>query len=111
MLGVHEGDGVVFLGHDDGVVLTPDVEHRGVYYVGKTSLRVISNRRPEGVWIITSTEEPPFSSSKADKISPSLEVVSHSGLPSLVRRKGSKVLGLEGDDDFHWELGLLSEGC
>ncbi len=64
MFGIHERESVMFVHHQNGVVLAPDVEHGAVDYVGQGTLGVISDRRPEGVRIVASTKKPPLSSSE-----------------------------------------------
>lgn len=98
------------LHHEDSIAFAPFVEHGAVYYVGKTPLRVISNRFPEDVWRITSTKEVSFASCETNQDATSSESRIDMPLPELVSWEGGKVLRLEVFDDSDGEVGLLGEG-
>ena len=93
----------MFVHHQSGVVLAPDVEHGTIYNICQAPLRVISNRLAEDVRVVTSTHEPTFASSERNQVTCSSESGINICLPLLVPRESSKVLWLEGDDDVDGE--------
>jgi hypothetical protein len=107
---VLECEGVVFVHHDGDVVLVPDVEHGAVYDVGEAALRIVRDRFSEHIRVISTTEEPPFTSSEANKETCSTESGIDRLLPLLVSRKSSKVFWLEGDDDVDGESIVFGKG-
>lgn len=65
--GVHDGDGVVVLEHDNGVAGRPDAKHGGVDYVRQRALWVVGYGFSEYPFIIPSPPKLSFSSSKGNK--------------------------------------------
>ncbi len=70
-LWVLKGEGVVIVHYDLDAVLTPDVEHRGVDYVSKAALRIVSNCFADSGGVISSAMEPPSTTCESCKIADS----------------------------------------
>lgn len=95
VFGVHEGQRVVVMHHEDGGSLSPDFEHGGVDDVGQGTLRIICDSFSKCCWIITTAKEISFTASKADDKSKLAELVVDSVLPLSMCREGAEVLWLE----------------
>src|SRR5882762_8979540 len=95
LLWIHKRQRIVVLHHQNRRALSPDAEHRPVYDIRETTLRVICNRFPEGSWIIPSAKEPSSASSKRCKIPDCSELGVNVTVPSNMRRECGKVFGLK----------------
>src|SRR6266581_2428733 len=106
---IHESKGVMILHHYEAEPLAPDFEHGSIYDISKGTLRIIRNPFSLCRWIITSSKEPSLSSSKCNKVSNPLELIVGPSVPTEMSGKRAKILWLESNDDWLWEVGLHGE--
>lgn len=62
--GVHEGEGVVIMEHDDAIVLSPDVKHGAIDDLGEGFLGIIGDGRTDGIGFGAPAHEPSLAATK-----------------------------------------------
>src|SRR5882672_6209691 len=91
---VHECEGVMVLHHYETRAKPPNAEHGTVYYVGETSLGIVSDTFSLSSRIVTPSKEPSFAPSKCNKVANSLELIIGPLVPKEMSGKRVKVFGL-----------------